>query len=78
MDERLSIPMYGGETEYTYVWRRDEVYLCMEERLCIPMYGGETEYTYVWRRDEVYLCMEERLCIPLSSIHRYTQSLLHA
>jgi hypothetical protein len=51
MEERLGIPMYGGETGYTYVWRRDWVYLCMEERLSIPMYGGETEYTDVRRRD---------------------------
>ena len=51
MEERLSIPMYGGETEYTYVWRRDWVYLCMEERMSIPMYGRATEYTYVWRRE---------------------------
>jgi hypothetical protein len=50
MEERLIIPMHGGENEYTYAWRRDWVYLCMEERLSIHMYGGETEYTYVWRR----------------------------
>jgi hypothetical protein len=51
MEERLSIPMYGGETEYTYAWRRGWVYLCMEERLSIPMYGGGAGYTYAWRRD---------------------------
>ena len=51
MEERLSIPMYGGGTEYTYELRRDWVYLCMEERLGIRMHGGETEYTYAWRRD---------------------------
>jgi GH15 family glucan-1,4-alpha-glucosidase len=50
MEEGLSIPMHGGGTEYTYVWMKDCVYLCMEEGLSILMYGGETEYTYEWRR----------------------------
>jgi GH15 family glucan-1,4-alpha-glucosidase len=56
MEERLRILMHGGETGYTYAWRKDFVYLCIVERLNIPMYGGETEYTYAWRRDWVYLC----------------------
>jgi hypothetical protein len=69
MEERLSIPMYGGETVYTYAWRGDSAYLCMEERLGIPMCGGKTVYSV------------SPPCIgmlSLSSIHRYTQSLLHA
>ena len=41
MEEGLSIPIHGGENEYTYALRRDWVYLCIEKRLIILMYGGE-------------------------------------